>query len=246
MSTTAAIMQPTYLPWLGYLDLLDQADVFVLLDTVQLDHRSWQHRNRIRTAQGLTWLTVPVASHDKRARLDQVRIGSSDEFPSRHLNLLREAYGDAPGWAEVQAATAGLQDPPALLVDLTIPIIERLAETVGIDTPVVRASTLVGGGSRGALLATLAAEVAADRYVSPPGSVTYLAEDRGEFEQRGIDVVVHRFEHPTYRQRHEPFEPYASCIDLLALAAPSEVLSAVRAGRRAAAPLDEALAEADA
>ena len=45
--TTAAVMQPTYLPWLGYLDLMDQVDTFVLLDTVQFDYRSWQHRNRI-------------------------------------------------------------------------------------------------------------------------------------------------------------------------------------------------------
>ena len=55
-----AISQPTYLPWLGYFDLIDQVDVFVLLDDVQFEKQSWQQRNRIKTPAGLQWLTVPV------------------------------------------------------------------------------------------------------------------------------------------------------------------------------------------
>ena len=55
-----AIAQPTYLPWLGYFDLIDQVDKFVLLDTVQFEKQSWQQRNRLKTPDGLQWLTVPV------------------------------------------------------------------------------------------------------------------------------------------------------------------------------------------
>ena len=57
-----AIMQPTYLPWLGYFALMDRVDCFILLDTVQFARRSWQQRNRIKTARGPLWLTVPVRS----------------------------------------------------------------------------------------------------------------------------------------------------------------------------------------
>src|SRR5207253_9418175 len=56
-----AISQPTYLPWLGYFDLIDQVGAFVLLDTVQFEKQSWQQRNRIKTPMGLQWLTVPVS-----------------------------------------------------------------------------------------------------------------------------------------------------------------------------------------
>ena len=56
-----AIAQPTYLPWLGYFDLIDQVDAFVFLDNVQFEKQSWQQRNRIKTPTGLQWLTVPVA-----------------------------------------------------------------------------------------------------------------------------------------------------------------------------------------
>ena len=65
---TIAISQPTYLPWLGYFDLIDQSDTFVLLDSVQFEKQSWQQRNRIKTPSGLLWLTVPVVF---RGRLEQ-------------------------------------------------------------------------------------------------------------------------------------------------------------------------------
>jgi hypothetical protein len=241
--TTTAIMQPTYLPWLGYLDLIDQVDVFVLLDRVQLDHRSWQHRNRIRTEQGLTWLTVPVAAQDKRARLDEVAIGASEEFPARHLNLLATAYEGQPGWDEVQDVVEPLRSPPARLVDLTIPLIRRTCAHAGITTPLVAASTLPADGHRGGLLASLADAVGADRYLSPPGSVAYLVEDRQEFERRGIEVLVHRFEHPTYEQRYEPFLSHASSIDLVGVSGGDAVLPAVHGGRRPAVALDDAAAQ---
>ena len=55
-----AIRQPQYLPWIGYFDKLDRADVFVLLDNVQYKKNEWQNRNRIRTSPGWQWSIVPV------------------------------------------------------------------------------------------------------------------------------------------------------------------------------------------
>ena len=56
------ITQPTFLPWLGYFDLIDQADVLVFLDDVQLDKRSWQTRNKIKLDQVEKWITIPILS----------------------------------------------------------------------------------------------------------------------------------------------------------------------------------------
>jgi len=64
---TVAISQPTYLPWMGYFELIDSADTFVYLDSVQFVRQSWQHRNRIKTPTGLQWLTIPSASADASA-----------------------------------------------------------------------------------------------------------------------------------------------------------------------------------
>ena len=94
--STAAIMQPAYLPWCGYFDLLDQADVFILLDTVQFSYQSWQHRNRIRTRDGLSWLTVPVRTKGRHGQsIVETELGASPSFPEGHLHSIELNYGAA-------------------------------------------------------------------------------------------------------------------------------------------------------
>lgn len=61
-----AIMQPTYIPWIGYFDLIDKVDVFVFYNDVQLTKRSWQVRNRIKVPNGEVWLTIPIKKTKKR------------------------------------------------------------------------------------------------------------------------------------------------------------------------------------
>ncbi|TLY18156.1 MAG: WbqC family protein [Nitrospirae bacterium] len=89
------IHQPQFMPWLGYLDKIDRADLFVVLDSVQFKKNEWQNRNRIRTAQGWQWITVPVL-HKFGQRLDEVRINQQRDWQSRHLRALEIHYGRAP------------------------------------------------------------------------------------------------------------------------------------------------------
>ena len=56
------ILQPSYIPWRGYFDQINRADVFVFYDDVQYDKHGWRNRNQIKTAQGRQWLTIPVHS----------------------------------------------------------------------------------------------------------------------------------------------------------------------------------------
>src|SRR5580704_12957199 len=87
-----AISQPTYLPWLGYFDLIDQVDVFVLLDNVQFEKQSWQQRNRIKTPTGLQWLTVPVIFRGRFGQLiKDVEIREA-EFWRNHLRAIELNY----------------------------------------------------------------------------------------------------------------------------------------------------------
>jgi len=242
--TTAAVMQPTYLPWLGYLDLLDQVDTFVLLDTVQFDYRSWQHRNRIPGPGGEpTWLSVPVTKATRRAPITEVEIAGGGEFPDRHVNLLRERYRDTPDADALTEVTALLEaSGSGLLVDLTIPLLAWLAGRFGITTPIVRASALPGTGRRSELLASLTAAVGANAYVSPPGSLDYLADDHDDFDERSIEVLVHHYDHPAYDQG-DGFQSHCSGLDL-ALRQPGTAGDVLRAGHRDPYTLTDALAVA--
>src|SRR5688572_2479515 len=94
--SSVAIMQPTFLPWLGYLDLMDQVDTFVVYDDAQFSYQSWQHRNRIRTRSGLAWLTVPIARTSRFEPLHAVKIAEGGSFPDRMRNQFEESYRHAP------------------------------------------------------------------------------------------------------------------------------------------------------
>ena len=83
-----AIMQPTFLPWVGYFDLIDQVDTFVFLNDVQFQKQTWQHRNKILTKNGLQWITVPVLTKGRFGQhLQEVSI-SDQRFASKILTTI--------------------------------------------------------------------------------------------------------------------------------------------------------------
>lgn len=227
-----AIMQPAYMPWLGYFDLMDQADVFILLDTVSFEKSSWQQRNRIKTAEGLQWLTVPV-----RRRFGQliceVEI-NAPAFSKKHLRALEINYHRAPYFQVhfpalrkvYEQATASTR-----LVDLDARIIEWLASVLGIATPLVRSSTLKIQGKRSALVASICERMGCGTYVSPLGAADYLLGEMAEFSNRGIEVLFQHYDHPSYKQLYAPFLAYASVIDLLFNEGDSS-LDVIRSGRK--------------
>ena len=212
-----AICQPTYLPWIGYFDLMDQVDAFVLLDSVQFEKQSWQHRNRIKIASGLQWLTVPVVYRGCFGQtINQVAI-RDPEFARKHLRGIelsyrRAAYFDSyyPELAEIlQAHSKGL------LADLNAGLLRWFRSIFGIRTPMVCSSAMNGRGRRSQLLVNVCLELNADGYLSPPGSTSYLLNDLELFVNAGIEVEFHHYQHPEYSQLFPPFCPYASALDLI-------------------------------
>lgn len=232
-------MQPTYLPWLGYLDLADQVDRFVFLDDVGFSKQSWQQRNRVPSRDGLLWLTVPVRTRGRLGEpIDRVEI-SDPAFWQKHLRTLAQVYRRAPHAPEHLGSLGAVYErghPWRRLVDLNIALVHWLFERTGIRTPTLRASALGAGGRRGARVAELCLGVGAREYVSPPGAEAYLAEDLGAFASRGVSVRIQDFVHPVYPQGDGPFVSQASAVDLLFHRGPHS-LATLREGRRAPRPL---------
>ncbi len=232
MSTrTIAIMQPTYLPWIGYFDLIDQADCFVFLDSVQFNKRSWQQRNRIKGPDEALWLTVPVLSKGRRDQLIlDVEIDSTTAFQEKHLKSITHLYGKAPYFERyVDELSAILRGPCQCLADLNIELISWLCMSMGIQTETLRSSCLNADGKRVDLLVAICKATGADCYISPEGSRGYI-EENDLFALNDIDLVYHAYHHPEYRQVNGDFLPYLSALDLLFNEGPSS-LSIVREGR---------------
>lgn len=212
----AAIMQPTYLPYLGYFQLMAASYVFVFLDDVQFARRSWQSRNRILTAQGELMLTVPVKKHDRDTPIHLIEIDDSQPWRDKHLAAIRHAYGKRPffeaGWAFLSQQLARERD--GKLADLTCGMAQAAAQRLDIQPRFVRASTLDAGGARSEHLLNLCRAVEADEYVSPMGSADYMGED-GVFQEAGFPARFQPFRLQEYSQGSQPFTPYMGFVDAL-------------------------------
>jgi len=136
-----AISQPTYLPWLGYFDLIDQVDQFVLLDDAQFVKQSWDQRNRIKSPTALQYLTVPVIFRGRLGqRLCDVEI-RDPRFWEKHLRAIEVNYGKAyyfdvyfPHLKEILQHC----EPGSKLIDLNLALIQWIASDLGLATPMVR------------------------------------------------------------------------------------------------------------
>lgn len=238
--TRVAIMQPTYLPWLGYFDLIDQVDRFVWLDDVAFSKQSWQQRNRVRTTSGLTWLSVPVCKTEPgRTRICDVAI-ASDRFERKHWRTLEQSYSKAPFFDDYRDELRSLylgRDPSRSLALLNIQLIRWLCSAIGLKTELMTASSLGCGGHRGEHVAQICAAMGATEYRSPAGAEAYLLEDGKYFLESGIRVSLQSYAHPEYAQVYKPFLPNASTLDLLFNTGPN-ALRILREGRRAPRTLD--------
>jgi len=222
-----AVHQPHYLPWLGYLDKIDAADVFVLLDTVQFKKHDWQNRNRIRTKDGWQWLTVPVIDRFPE-RIDQVEPNGRTDWPRKHGQALRLHYGGCRFWDQLgPPLTALLQQPWQRLRDLNVAVLDLLCRELGIRTPRVLASTLQAREEPTDRLIDLVRAVGGTIYLAGQMGPAYM--DAARFSRAGIAVQVQAYQHPEYPQRYAPFLPGLAVVDLLFNCGP-ESLAILRSG----------------
>ena len=233
-----AIMQPTYFPWMGYFDLIDQTDIFILLDDVQLVKRSWQVRNKIRTSNGPLFLTVPIAKTLTRdeCTIQKAEINYENYWHHKHLNSIRNSYARSPYFDLVFTWVESVYEKKfQFLSDLNRAFIISIADTIGINTKIITASSLGNiEGKKDTRLANICLHVGADQYLSPQGSADYLESGSpgGNIAENNIEVYYHNYDHPTYRQLYEPFIPYICILDLLFNKGFDDALEVIRSGRR--------------
>lgn len=233
-----SIMQPTYLPWMGYFDLMDQVDVFIFLDTVQFSKQSWQQRNRIKTHKGVQWLTVPVMNKGKsHQKINEVKINESQTWQRKHLASIKQNYQKAPFFEQYFPQFEGLLNEPCEnLSVLNMKIIHWIKSLLGITSRTVLASESAASCEEDKVerLVDLCKYYKADEYLSPAGSKEYLEECEASslFAASGIGLHYHQYEHPTYEQLFDDFVPYMSVLDLL-LNKGGESMGIIRSGRLA-------------
>jgi len=211
-----AIHQPHYLPWLGLLHRMAEADLFIVLDHVQFERGNYQNRTQVRVNGVPHWLTVPVVQRSQKERIVEKEIDWSRDWATVHYETLRRAYS-AAGYFGVYAGRLKriYAQRWARLVELNDAMLAFVRDAYGIGTPLVKSSRLGVGGAKSELVLNICKAVGARTLiVGLGGSRAYL--DRAAFARACIALELQQFTHPMYPQRGAgPFNAGLSAVDLL-------------------------------
>jgi hypothetical protein len=208
--------QPNYLPWLGFFDKIKRSDLFIIEDNVQYEHQGFTNRNKIMTADGVRWLSVPIEHDNKPMLISEVKIANKGEpqWGNRHWLTLKHSYCKAPYWHEYSEFFEDTYNREwTLLMDLNLHLIKGIMHFLNIDKPFVMASALDAEGKKSELIIAQCKAVGACVQLAGNGGKEYINSKR--FEEEGIKVVFQEFDHPHYPQTCAGFVPNLSVVDYL-------------------------------
>ncbi len=216
MQRRVVVSQSMYFPWVGLLEQVRLADVFVHYDDVQLS-RGFYNRVQVKTAQGVKWLTVPLRDFHRGQRIDEAQVDNREDWRQKHRNILKQAYLNA----EYRDEMLDLVDrvfalPLITLADVSRNTILAIAEYFDISNSChfVDSHALEIEGRSSKRLLDIVLALAGNVYITGHGAKNYLEHEI--FEQAGISVQYMQYRSIPYPQQHGDFTPYVTSLDLIA------------------------------
>ena len=210
-----SILQPSYLPYLGHFEQMAVTDLYVHMDDVQYTRKDWRNRNRVRTADGWTWLTVPVKKCPRPSPLNEVAVSYRQPWLDKHLKTLRLSYGKAPFFqplfSEIEEI---LEQRLESLVELDVALLGCLRRHLGITGPEARSSSVPRRSSgKVERILEICRHFGADLLYDGKSAASFI--DPAVFAAHGVEVVFQDYRHPDYRQQYPGFVPNLSAIDVI-------------------------------
>lgn len=213
-----AISQSNYIPWKGYFDIINSVDEFIFYDDMQYTRRDWRNRNKIKTPNGLVWLTIPV--FDKGFQQSQQKINetmiSDLSWTKKHWNLLLENYKKSNFFCEYKEIFEELYigREEKYLCDVNYKFIKAINDILGINTKLSYSSdyNLIDGKTE--RLIDLVKQANGTEYISGPAAKDYI--DEKIFKAENIKLIWMDYSnYPEYNQLYPPFEHGVSILDLI-------------------------------
>ncbi len=207
------IHQPAFLPWLGYFDKILHSDTYVFLDSVQFRKGGYSNRNRIKGANGVIWLTIPVKlKGHKSSTIGDIPIDYSQKWKRQHLNSIFFNYRKAKFFDLLFPKLETLYaEKHELLSELVYAQLLFWMSELGIETEVVKSSDIPTQCKKSDLVLELCIKLGAHQYLASPNSTIYL-EETG-FHDHSIRIDYRGYEHPVYPQLFGEFVPNLSIVD---------------------------------
>ncbi len=213
-SKRVAILQSNYIPWRGYFDIIGLVDEFIIYDDTQFTKNDWRNRNRIKTREGIQWLTVPVGIDIKR-KIYEVEI-TDTRWQPRHWETLHHNYRKSSFYKEISSIIAPmyLEMNHTKLSALNLEMIKKICEFLEIETKITDSRDYKTEDGKTNRLVDLCKQSSADIYLSGPSAKNYIDEEKF----RKNDISIHWMdysEYSNYQQLWGNFEPQVSILDLL-------------------------------
>lgn len=224
-----AIMQPYFMPYLGYFQLINAADHFVYLDDVNFIKRGWINRNYLLKDGQRELFSIPLKKLSQNKHISQIEV-NNDGWQVKLLTKIHHLYSKAPQYPHVVPLLDAIVNAKAdTIADLAIISLEKTYEYLGLDKVTSRSSGIaIPAGLKGAdRLIAICTELGADRYINAMGGLELYTP--GVFSRHGIVLQFLSAELPVYPQFAASFEPGLSIIDVLMFNAPADVMKMLNA-----------------
>jgi len=211
---TVSIHQPNYFPYYGYFNKIKNSDIFVFLDNVTFSKDSFINRNKIKTPEGIKWLTVPVKNKDiLSTEIKDVEIFGSG-WKDRHIKIIENSYRKTPNFWKIYDILIDVYSRDwKKMSDLNIYIIKSISKEINLKTEFVSASNLGVSGKSTELILNICKKLKADIYLSGSSGKNYMEEKR--FLDNNIVLKYQEFSHPIYKQFYGDFVKNLSILDIL-------------------------------
>ena len=211
-----AISQSNYIPWKGYFDLIASVDEFILFDDMQYTRRDWRNRNKIKTPDGLQWLTVPVKTKGKFTQKIYETELERGAWQKNHWEAFVKNYSRSKHFEYISEFLKPLYKDVTykMLSDLNKNLIIQICEFLGIKTKISNSSDFSLKNGKSERLVDICLQIGAVEYISAPAAKNYL--DLQVFRKSNIEVSWFNYsDYPKYEQLWGDFEHQVSIIDLL-------------------------------
>jgi hypothetical protein len=207
--------QTAYLPWAGLIHKISLADKFVFFNCVQMSNDDYERRNRIKTANGEIWLTVPLHSKGYRnKKLYQLEIDNTQNWRKKHWDSIRFAYKKAKFFYAFELFFEDMYKRDfQYLTELNEYFLRWLLAVMDINVEIIHAEDMGLEGTKSDLVLDMCKKLDANVYIFGAQGEDYA--DKEAFERAGIGLYFQKYNHPTYPQLWGQFQPYMSIIDLL-------------------------------
>ncbi len=215
MGKKIAILQSNYIPWKGYFDLINMVDEFIFYDEVQYTKNDWRNRNKIKTPQGIQWLTMPVRQENLEQKIKDTKI-TDKKWNIKHWRTISQNYSKAKYFKDYKDIFEELylRCDEEYLSQINYKFIIAINKILGITTKIRWSSEfeLIDGQTE--KLLGICKDCNADIYLSGPAAKDYFDEDLGKKENIKVEWMDYSG-YEEYEQLHPPFEHGVTILDLI-------------------------------